>query len=147
MRSMTSPRMWRGSGIFRRRSADSRPVIARERNRRSNPVLVSATLECLSEPVIGRRFAPTRWLAMTEKSLRRQNRALDRTEADAIAVALAPAAHHERIAVFQERAPGPALQLDRLGAIPADLQQAAALMFLRPGDGAGAQEIADIHRA
>jgi hypothetical protein len=25
------------------------------------------TLDCFVEPVIGRRFAPTRWLAMTDK--------------------------------------------------------------------------------
>src|SRR5882724_10653756 len=33
---------------------------------------------------------------------RRRNRALDLAKADAIAVALAPAAHDERIAVFEE---------------------------------------------
>jgi hypothetical protein len=27
--------------------------------------LVAAKLECFAEPVIGRRYAPTRWLAMT----------------------------------------------------------------------------------
>jgi hypothetical protein len=26
-----------------------------------------ASLDCFAEPVIGRRFAPTRWLAMTKK--------------------------------------------------------------------------------
>src|SRR3954466_1991518 len=35
--------------------------------------------------------------------LRRQNRPLDLAETDAIAVALAPAAHHQRVAVFEER--------------------------------------------
>jgi hypothetical protein len=25
-----------------------------------------ATMDCFAEPVIGRRFAPTRWLAMTK---------------------------------------------------------------------------------
>src|SRR6266704_5303731 len=34
---------------------------------------------------------------------RRRDRALDFTKPDAVAVALAPAAHHERIAVFEER--------------------------------------------
>src|SRR5258708_9552260 len=33
--------------------------------RTSNPVFLAA-LDCFAEPVIGRRFAPTRWLAMTE---------------------------------------------------------------------------------
>jgi hypothetical protein len=38
-----------------------------ERLRRSNPAFfaVLAKLDCFAEPVIGRRFAPTRWLAMT----------------------------------------------------------------------------------
>src|SRR5882757_6388470 len=67
---------------------------------------------------------------------RRRDRALDLTEPDAIAVALAPAAHHKRIAVFEERALDAAGQLERLGAVPADLQQAAALILLRAGDGA-----------
>ena len=55
----------------------------------------------------------------------------DSAEADAVTVALAPAAHDERIAVFQERALDPGRKLDRLGAVPADLQQAAALILLR----------------
>src|SRR5689334_401302 len=80
------------------------------------------------------------------KSLRRQNRAFDLAEADAIAVALAPAAHEKRIAVFEERAPGTPVELERLGAVPADLQQAAALVLFGTGDGARPQEIADIHR-
>jgi hypothetical protein len=29
-------------------------------------------MDCFAEPVIGRRFAPTRWLAMTIDQLRRQ---------------------------------------------------------------------------
>jgi hypothetical protein len=34
--------------------------------RRSNPFfLCLARMDCFAEPVIGRRFAPTRWLAMT----------------------------------------------------------------------------------
>jgi hypothetical protein len=33
--------------------------------RRSNPAVVCGPLDCFAEPVIGRRFAPTRWLAMT----------------------------------------------------------------------------------
>ena len=35
--------------------------------RRSNPVFACGTMDCFAEPVIGRAFAPTRWLAMTEK--------------------------------------------------------------------------------
>src|SRR5436309_707162 len=84
----------------------------------------------------GRR-GRTRWLAMTTL-LRRHNRPLDLAEADAITVALAPAAHHKGVAVFQERALFAAGQFDRLGAVPADLQQAAALMLLRAADGAAA---------
>jgi hypothetical protein len=33
--------------------------------RRSNPASPSRAMDCFAEPVIGRRFAPTRWLAMT----------------------------------------------------------------------------------
>jgi hypothetical protein len=33
--------------------------------RRSNPSLLCRAMDCFAEPVIGRRFAPTRWLAMT----------------------------------------------------------------------------------
>ena len=51
------------------------------------------------------------------------------------------------VAVFEERALDAAVELDRLGAVPADLQQAAALVLLGAGDGAAAQEIADIHGA
>src|SRR6185436_15702213 len=32
--------------------------------RRSNPFSPAGDMDCLAEPVIGRRFAPTRWLAM-----------------------------------------------------------------------------------
>jgi hypothetical protein len=31
--------------------------------------LVCRILDCFAEPVIGRRFAPTRWFAMTENAL------------------------------------------------------------------------------
>src|SRR3954447_1942293 len=79
--------------------------------------------------------------------LRRQNRPLDLAETDAVAVALAPAAHHQRVAVFEERPFHARRQLHRLGAVPAYLQQAAALVLLRTGDGAAPQEIADIHGA
>ena len=38
----------------------------RRRKRRSNPFfLCAAKMDCFVGPVIGRRFAPTRWLAMT----------------------------------------------------------------------------------
>jgi hypothetical protein len=51
-----------------------RDVIARSQRVRpsAGPMINSATkhssseiLDCFAEPVIGRRFAPTRWLAMT----------------------------------------------------------------------------------
>src|SRR5258708_32021181 len=43
------------------------PAFGRRRMRRSNPAFYFAELklDCFAEPVIGRRFAPTRWLAMT----------------------------------------------------------------------------------
>jgi hypothetical protein len=40
--------------------------------RRSNPAFFLAA-RCFAEPVIGRRFAPTRWLAVTESKLRTHN--------------------------------------------------------------------------
>ena len=36
---------------------------------RSNPFSPARRLDCFAEPVIGRRLAPTRWLAMTGKHL------------------------------------------------------------------------------
>src|SRR6266404_6051417 len=33
--------------------------------RRSNPSFLCGLMDCFAEPVIGRAFAPTRWLAMT----------------------------------------------------------------------------------
>ena len=83
-------------------------------------------------------------LAMTEfngwrrNSPRRRNRPFDLTKTDAIAVTLAPAAHRERIAVLEERALDVAGEFDRLGAVPGDFQQTAALVLLRAGDGAAA---------
>src|SRR4051794_18938319 len=86
-------------------------------------------------------------LAMTNNSLRRHNRPFDFTKTDAVAVALAPAAHDQRIAVFEEGSLDAAGQFNRLGAVPADLQKTAALLLVRTADGAAAQEIADLHRA
>src|SRR5450755_4841651 len=76
--------------------------------------------------------------ATLTSSRRRQNRALDFTKTDAVAVALAPAAHDERIAVFQKCPLDAAGKFDRLSAVPADFKQAAALVLLRTADGAGA---------
>jgi len=70
-------------------------------------------------------------------SLRRDDRTFDFTKADAVAVALAPAAHDKRVAVLEERARHAVGELDRLGAVPADLQQTAALVLLGAGDRAG----------
>jgi hypothetical protein len=36
--------------------------------------LFSAALDCFEEPVIERRYAPTRWLAMTEENLAASSR-------------------------------------------------------------------------
>ena len=77
----------------------------------------------------------------------RHYRPLNLPKADTVAIALAPAAHDQRIAVFEKRPLDAAGKLGRLGTVPADLQQAAALVFFRAGDGAAAQEIADIHGA
>ena len=48
-------------------------------------------------------------------SLRRDDRTFDFTKADAVAVALAPAAHDKRVAVLEERARHAVGELDRLG--------------------------------
>src|SRR5579864_773733 len=79
--------------------------------------------------------------------LSRHDRALDLTKADAISIALTPAAHRYRIAVLQKRPSDSASQLDGLRAVPGNLEQTAAFTFFRSGNRAGAQEIADIHRA
>jgi hypothetical protein len=42
-------------------------VIARSVSDEAIHFAVCGTMDCFAEPVIGRRFAPTRWLAMTEK--------------------------------------------------------------------------------
>src|SRR3974390_619631 len=76
-------------------------------------------------------------------SFRRPDRAFNLAEA----AALAPAAHRKRIAGLEERALHPAAEFNRLAAVPAYLQEAAALVLFRAGYGAGAQEIADIHGA
>src|SRR5260370_5941412 len=81
------------------------------------------------------------------KSFRRQNCALDLAKTNAKTVALAPAAHDERIAVFEERALDAARELKRLGAFPADCQKTPALAVHRPSDAAGPHEIPDIHGA
>src|SRR5215831_20055802 len=65
------------------------------------------------------------------RSFRGQDRALDLAEADAVTVALAPAPHDKRIAVVQERSLDTPGQFQGLLTVPADLKQAAALMFLR----------------
>jgi hypothetical protein len=40
-------------------------VIARSAATKQSIVTVALAVDCFAEPVIGRRFAPTRWLAMT----------------------------------------------------------------------------------
>src|SRR6266478_4061085 len=60
-----------------------------ERKRRSNPA-------CFPHDGLLRRYAPRN---DERKSVRRHDRALDLAKTDAKTVALAPTAHHERIAV------------------------------------------------
>jgi len=38
-----------------------------ERKRRSNPFLLLGGMDCFAEFIIGRRFAPTRWLARNDE--------------------------------------------------------------------------------
>src|ERR1700719_2053793 len=41
------------------------PSSLRGAKRQSNPSFLNGPMDCFAEPVSGRRFAPTRWLAMT----------------------------------------------------------------------------------
>src|SRR6202040_1718186 len=52
---------WRGS-----LAALATAVVARSASDEAIHSCIAAFLDCFAEPVIGRRFAPTRWLAMTE---------------------------------------------------------------------------------
>jgi hypothetical protein len=42
-------------------------VIARREATEAIHLSFGGFMDCFAEPVIGRRFAPTRWLAMTKK--------------------------------------------------------------------------------
>jgi hypothetical protein len=42
-------------------------VIARSEATKQSILSLCGKMDCFAEPVIGRRFAPTRWLAMTTK--------------------------------------------------------------------------------
>src|ERR671910_574198 len=53
--------------------------------------------------------------------------------------------HHHLVAVLQEGV-RLAPQVERLGAVPGQLEQAAALLLLRAGDGAGAEQVAGPQR-
>src|SRR5689334_5673569 len=53
-------------------------VIARRRSRRSNLDSLFLCLDCCAEPVIGTRFAQTRWLAMKQRWIRRSRRRVAR---------------------------------------------------------------------
>src|SRR5439155_22580332 len=132
--------------IFRRGSGEVCALAPPSlRAKRSNPWHVTAwrKMDCFVAAL----------LAMMERRLRRrdsfsrQNRALDLAKADAIAVALAPAVHDQLVAVFEKCPLHAAGQFDRLGTVPADFQKTAALVLSGAGDGAGTQEIADIHGA
>src|SRR5437763_17205952 len=56
------------SALRSRGGPGSRPgrhrSLCEQRQRRSN-LIYSCSMDCFAEPVIGRAFAPTRWLAMT----------------------------------------------------------------------------------
>src|ERR1700742_562656 len=104
---MMSRRIARRSGIFRPRRGELSGVVGWAK--RSVPTM---SREWWARRI--RAFAhPTR-----NQLLRRQNRPLDLAEADAVTVALAPAAHRERVAIFQERALDTAVELHRLRAVP-----------------------------
>jgi hypothetical protein len=54
------------SVIARRYSADLSAVARRAKAEAIQTADLSKILDCFAEFIIGRRFAPTRWLAMTE---------------------------------------------------------------------------------
>src|SRR5207244_60878 len=96
------PRIRRACGMFRRKSGDPSASLRSRVGwaKRSVPTILRACGMKMVGTAL-RAFAHPTNLAMRERaSLRRQNRPLDLTETDAISVALAPAAHHERVAVF-----------------------------------------------
>src|SRR5579872_585527 len=93
------------------------------------------------------RFRVRYFVSPRNDCLGRHDRALNLTKANAISIALAPAAHRYRIAVFQKRPCDSACQLRGLRAVPGNLKQTAALTLFGSGNRAGAREIADIHGA
>ena len=48
------------------KGVSSSDVIARSEATKQSIFFYRAAMDCFAEPVIGRRFAPTRWLAMTD---------------------------------------------------------------------------------
>src|ERR1700731_225787 len=48
-------------------------VIARSEATKQSILSFRRKMDCFAEPVIGRRFAPTRWLAMTGRDWRKPN--------------------------------------------------------------------------
>src|SRR3954470_13049146 len=66
-----------------------------------------------------------------------------RAEADAVAVALAPAGDDHVVAILQERAPATACQRQRLLTVPGQLQQAAEAVRFRAADRARTHQVAD----
>src|SRR5258708_32574425 len=111
-------RIRRGCGIFRRNSGEEDLVIPGRCNA-SNPE---------SRDSGSGANAPSR--NDGSGSPRRRDRALDLAKPNAVAVALAPAAHDKRIAIFRERPLDAAGQFDRLGVGPGGFVRAAALIFL-----------------
>src|ERR1700712_3012548 len=53
---------WASSGVWER---NVQPPSLRGALATKQSSLIAEPLDCFAEPVIGRRFAPTRWLAMT----------------------------------------------------------------------------------
>ena len=88
-----SPRIRRDSGIFRRKSGEAPPPSLRASS--DNHIdFTSRAMDCFVASL----------LATAERIIaRRHNRPLDLAKADAVAIALAPAAHDQQIAVFEKR--------------------------------------------
>src|SRR6202022_3810063 len=124
-------RIRRSFGISRLRSAELSSSFRDGPKDQARNLEIPGSMRSLSS---GRALRGPVGIARNDKSFSRQNCAFDFAKADPIAVALAPAAHRERIAVFEKRPDNAARQLDRLPAVPADFQKAAALVLVRAAD-------------
>src|SRR4051812_11702965 len=112
-----SRRIARSIEIFRRNSGEPLSVIPGRCE--AIQFLLEERLDCfVADAPLHKRFAFVAGNDAKRASPRRGDRPLDLAEPDTVTVALAPTAHHERVAVFEKRALDAAWKLQRLGAVP-----------------------------